>query len=348
MNARLLLVQAVCVMAALASAQQSDKGVRSPELLRAELDACKRDLELRRTEADRLLDLRIRHDLGLPVDSELEWSRPVPTVSLIPGKAPDRQLAEEEAATGLLQARLDRLKLQVDRIKAENLAKAPKPKGDEWVTVPVPGTTSANSSSQPGVHVAAPAGETKAAGSANAASLQMVANLDPVRAQIDGSQDHARVASALLKAGQSLMDRADSLRRQGQTAAADQCDDAARERLQRAAQELTPSGGQEPALADLFCLGKCREMLFRIAERREGLSLSANTSEYQRREQEVREPFLAITARDVEVRDGHEQPGVFGRAAQTALEHFRWVNLHRGFATKTPLDSITWPQQTPK
>jgi hypothetical protein len=176
----------------------------------------------------------------------------------------------------------------------------------------------------------------------------MIANLDPVRAQIEGSQDRARVAAALLRAGQSLMDRAESLRSQGQAAAADQCDDAARERLQRAAQELAPADGKPAELADLFSLGKCREMLFRISERREGLSLSANTAEYQRREQEVREPFLAITARDVEMRDGHEQPGVFGRAAQTALEHFRWVNLHRGFATKTPLDSITWPQQTPK
>jgi hypothetical protein len=348
MNSRLVFVQAVCALTALVSAQQSDKVVRSPELLRAELDACKRDLELRRSDADRLLDLRIRHDLGLPTDNEVEWSRPVATVSLVPGKAPDRQLAEEEAATGLLQARLDKLKLQVDRIKAENLAKAPKPKGDEWVTIPVPGTTSANPSSQPQNQVAAPTGETKPSGGTNTASLQVVANLDPVRAQIDGSQDHARVANALLKAGQSLMDRAESLRRQGQAAAADQCDDAARERLQRATRELAPVDGQEPPLADLFCLGKCREMLFRIAERREGLSLSANTSEYQRREQEVREPFLAITARDVEVRDGHEQPGVFGRAAQTALEHFRWVNLHRGFATKTPLDSITWPQQAPK
>lgn len=348
MNARFPFLAAVCFVAALVSAQQNDKVGRSPELLRAELDACKRDLELRRSEADRLLDLRIRHDLGLPTDSELEWSRPITTISLVPGKTPDRQLAEEEAATALLQSRLDKLTLQVDRIKAENLAKAPKPKGDEWLTVPVPGTTSVNASSQPQGQLAAPMAESKAQGSASPPSVQVVANLDPVRAQIDGSQDHAQVAAALLKAGQSLMDRAESLRRQGQSTAADQCDDAARERLQRAAQELTPADGREPPLADLFCLGKCREMLFRISERREGLSLSANTSEYQRREQEVREPFLAITARDVELRDGHEQPGVFGRAAQTALEHFRWVNLHRGFATKTPLDSITWPQQTPK
>lgn len=105
---------------------------------------------------------------------------------------------------------------------------------------------------------------------------------------------------------------------------------------------------QNPPFPELFYLGKCRELLFRIAERRDGLSLRNDTREFQRREQEVRDPFIAITARDVETVDGREQPGAFGRAAQTALEHFRWMNLHRGFAPKIPLDSITWPTQNLK
>jgi hypothetical protein len=177
--------------------------------------------------------------------------------------------------------------------------------------------------------------------------MRVVLNLDPIRAQIDGSRDRPRVALALFKAGQALMDRAETLRQQGQAAAADQCDDAARERLQHAVAELEPGvAAPQAPFAELFQLAKCRELLFRIAERREGLSLRNDPKEYQRREQAVRDPFLAITARDVQTHGGNEQLGIWGRAAQTAMEHFRWLNLHRGFVPRTSLESITWPGQT--
>ena len=108
MNARLMQILVACALGALALAQNQTSTPRSPEELRAELDACKRSLDQQRTEAERLLDLRIRHELGLPTEAELEWSRPVTTVTLTPGKAPERQLAEEEAATSLLRSQIGR------------------------------------------------------------------------------------------------------------------------------------------------------------------------------------------------------------------------------------------------
>jgi hypothetical protein len=78
----------------------------------------------------------------------------------------------------------------------------------------------------------------------------------------------------------------------------------------------------------------CLELLFRHAERYEGLDPTTSARDWQRREQEVREPFLKITARDVRktgARGETEVLGAWGLAAQTALDHFRWMNLHGNY-----------------
>jgi hypothetical protein len=81
------------------------------------------------------------------------------------------------------------------------------------------------------------------------------------------------------------------------------------------------------------------------AERREGLSAKDQPKDYQRREQEVRDAYVAITARDSVRKDGKDELGPWGRAAQSAMDHFRWMNLHSGYRPKTDMDSITWPGQ---
>jgi hypothetical protein len=355
-NARALATAALC--AAVAAAQQAPtqqaQAQRPPDpaQVRAELARLQRDLETRRAEGDRLLELRIRHDLGLPIDEDVDCFHGDAPGNPTAAKTAERQLADEDAATAQLLARARQLEDQVDRLKGEASSRAQqKRKDDEWLTMPVAGAPMPGSGQQPSGQKAsgqqataeppaAPAGET-------APPMRVVLNLDPIRAQIDGSRDRPRIALALFKAGQALMDRAETLRQQGQAAAADQCDDAARERLQHAVAELEPEATAPQApLAELFQLGKCRELLFRIAERREGLSLRNDPKEYQRREQAVRDPFVAITARDVQTRGGNEQLGIWGRAAQTAMEHFRWLNLHKGFVPRTSLESITWPGQT--
>src|SRR5688572_3840928 len=103
---------------------------------------------------------------------------------------------------------------------------------------------------------------------------------------------------------------------------------------------------EDPAFGVLFTQGQCRELLFRYSERYEGLSLASSTRDYQLREQEVREPFLAIAARDV-ARTGARQEvevlGPWGMAAQAAMEHFRWMNLHGGYSRRMAIEALTWP-----
>ncbi|MCY2957541.1 MAG: hypothetical protein NT107_10935 [Planctomycetota bacterium] len=344
---RTLLALTLQTAIAAAQDQQAKQAAPNPDQLRADLATFRRDLSLRQSDIERLLELRIRHDFGLPIDSDAEvFSAPFAPV-VTNGKPVERQLAEADATVSVLQSRFDTMQQQVDRMKAANLARGQKQThGDEWITLPVAGASSAQ-----GAELAAPVGEHGLAAKTVGEPLQVhvVANLGPIRGQIDGSKDHMQIAAALFRAGQVLAEHAENLRQQGQGAAAQPCDDAAKERLQRAVTELEETTSQQnPPFPELFYLGKCRELLFRIAERRDGLSLRNDTREFQRREQEVRDPFIAITARDVETVDGREQPGAFGRAAQTALEHFRWMNLHRGFAPKIPLDSITWPTQNLK
>jgi hypothetical protein len=321
---------------------------QDPEQVRSELAAAQQQLQRAGAETDRLFDLRMRLDLGLPVDE-------LPAPAAAPATAPEleqarRRFAEADRSTAGLLARYQQLRDLVEQLQADAQQRAAQQRpGDEWIAVPVPG---APAPTQP-TRTTAGAGDTHVAPAPIAesapATLRAVPNLEPIQARIHGSSDHARVAQALFRAGQALMDRAEAMRGQGQAAAADDLDRAAAERLLRAVAELGESvTSSAPPFADLFYLGKCRELLFRLAELHEGLSPRADPRVYQRREQEVRDPFLAITARDLELVNGNQQPGAWGRAAQAAMEHFRWMNLHAGFAPKTPLDSITWPGLTEK
>jgi hypothetical protein len=174
------------------------------------------------------------------------------------------------------------------------------------------------------------------------------AELSPVIGQIHGTEDHGTVARALVGSAEHLVARADGMRERD-AAAAKALDVAAKDRLERALEALrTLIERPAPAYQDLFLQGRCRELLFRLDERHGDLSLRDKPAEYQRREQEVRAPFVAITARDVAAGQGSETLGTWGRAAQTALEHFRWMNLHGNYNTKQPLESIKWGRQAPK
>ena len=65
---------------------------------------------------------------------------------------------------------------------------------------------------------------------------------------------------------------------------------------------------------------------------------------------EVREPFLAISARDVRKtgeRGEVEVLGAWGKAAQSAMEHFRWMNLHAGYDPRAAIEALTWPGERP-
>ncbi|MBX3464807.1 MAG: hypothetical protein KF830_16690 [Planctomycetes bacterium] len=336
-----------------AVAAQETSGPADPELLRAQ-----RQLQQNRSEVDRLVELRLRHDLGLPLEtdgSEFRATGPASSADLDRAR---QELREQDAATASLLERYNRLKAQADQLHAEAVVRT---SGDaaarQFVVVPPANAAQPRASGRglpPAGAVtapAAPAGEGRIGGvpaegaSATVAALDL--GLGPIRGQVHGSGDHQRVAQALFKAGQALMDRAQALRDQGQADLARELDQRARERLVRAVDELGPLlRAPDPALPALFQLGRCRELLFRLAERLDGMSLAAAAGDYQRREQEVREPFLRIAARDVQrtgPRGEVEVLGPWGKAAQSAMEHFRWMNLHAGYDPRAAIEALTWP-----
>ena len=333
----------VCATPLLAQSQDQDA-------LRAELERCKRELQDRQSETDALVDARMRYDMGLGGESV-----PMPggeiTANAATAPSIERaqlQLSQEEAVTANLHNRLAKLQKEAERRRVD-VASARRPAGNEpeWVVVPVAGSQPSHRD-VPQAH-AAPLGESSATTkrveevAAAAPEVRIAPNLQPIRAQIDGSDNHGLVATSLLKASQSLVDRADQLRAQGFDKAADEALDEAKQRLQLAVEELQRDEKNKDSFPHLFHLGRSRELLFRIAERREGLDAKTQPKEYQRREQEVRDAYVAITAKDAVRKDGQDELGPWGRAAQSAMDHFRWINLHGGYRPKTDPLSITWP-----
>ncbi len=342
----------------LATALSAQGGGNEPVDTAAELARMNRSLTQNRSEVERLLDLRIRHDLGLPLEqgaTSFTHQGPVTSESL---ERAQRELRDQDAVTTTLAERYRKLKASVEQLRADAQAQKQTANAEQqFVVVPSPGTAMGNAAGN-GNKPVRPAGRESQQGQPPAVPTVEVAppapidvgafhGLDPIRGQIHGCEDHQRVAQALFKAGQDLMDRAAMLRRQDQAAAADELDHRAKERLVRALDELAPMLGQsDPPFPALFYKGRCLELLFRYSERHEELSITRSTKEFQRREQEVRDAFLRISAKDV-TRSGErgavEVLGPWGLAAQTAMEHFRWMNLHSGYKPLVPIDSLTWP-----
>lgn len=356
MNARASLAALCAIALASASPAQVPAASGDPE----EAQRMQRALQQNRAEVERLLDLRVRHDLGLPTADAEPTFRSGAAATTESMERMQRQLREEDAATRSLRDRFEHLHAEVERLRAEAAARAQREQAAHaFVDVPTPGSrvggaaagawpqVSAGAdpaSGLPRLPAPAPAGESAAG--PHAGELGPIVR-DPLRAQIHGSDDHLRVAQALFKAGQALMDRGDVVRAQGAVDAAKELDERARERLVRAVDELQPLLARpEPPFVALFYLGRTRELLFRYSERHEDLSLATSPREFQRREQEVRDPFLSISARDVRKtgeRGDVEVLGEWGQAAQTAMEHFRWMNLHGGYDARAAIEALTWP-----
>jgi len=312
----------------------------------AEMARTQRELQQNRSDLERLIARRMQHDFGLPGEDDPANLRPATPVTT---EARDRLLQEwrdQDAATASLAERYNKLRGMVDSLRADAVERAKAPRDDGFVVVPQAGTAQGSQQRRAPVE-AVDQPRAPAAGSPPAPARDVLGERDPIRGQIHGSRDHLRVAQSLFKAGQALLDRAAEARAHGQTAAAVELDARAKERLVRALDELKPLlADKEPAFPALFFQGRCRELLFRLAERQDGLSLVTSAKDYQKREQEVRDPFVAISARDVSktgTRGDVEVLGAWGMAAQAAVEHFRWMNLHGGYKPRTPIESLTWP-----
>ncbi len=311
-----------------------------------ELERAQQELQRLRADAEALLEARVHIDLGLAADLA---ALPLRLSGSVDATAPAMerarfQLSQEEAVTADLLTRYERVRKDAEALRRDaEVRAAGAQQKEEWVVVRSDAAATSPLQDQ-GRHrpvAAAPAGESRPIAPT---PVRVVASLDPIRAQIDGATDRLLVARALGRAAQALMDRAEPLRAAGQDEAADQALEAAQQRLLRAIEELNAAeAGAEPSFAKLFQLGRCREQLFRVDERRGALSLQADARDYQRREQEVRDAYLAITVRDVVVHGRDEDLGPWGRAAQAALDHFRWMNLHAGYQPKAAPEAIEWP-----
>ena len=322
-----LFVGAAVAAAALACAQTGAAGT-------TDLARLQRELLENRSEVERLIELRLRHGLGQPLDPG-----GVVSPAGITSDSMDqlvREQREQDARTSALREQHDKLRTAVQKRRA--VALQPDPEGCEQDLIEVPVAPAA-----PQQPVAVPAGTP--AGSP--AGPVVAPRPEPQGAQIRGSTDPQRVARALCRVGQTLMDRATLARDQGNETLARELDEQAARRLQQALDELAPLVNREaPEFAALFTQGQCRELLFRYSERYEGLSLAVSTRDYQRREQEVREPFLAIATRDVALTGARQEVevlGSWGMAAQAAMEHFRWMNLHGGYSRRAAIEALTWP-----
>lgn len=359
---------AVSLLGAASALAAQAEPPRPPE---ADRQRAERALQQSRAEAERLLDLRLRHDLGLTSATGVDGAeRAFAPTSPATTEAIDRmqaQLREEAAATAVLRESYERLRRATELAQSDADAKARETERGAIVAIPAagrpaPATTPTRASRQrqdaagnAGASAplavldapAAPAGESMGApvGAARAAKAPTASSqLDPVQAQISGCNDHQRIATALLRAGQALVDEAASRRAAGDEATAKELAERAVERLRRALEVLAPHGNaKEAPFEALFCQGRALELLFRHAERYEGLAPGGGNRAWEKREQEVRAPWLQIAARDVVKQADAEALGPWGKAAQTALEHFRWTNLHGAYDAAATIDAIAWP-----
>lgn len=355
MNGQGMLRTAACCALGLVAAAQGEVDRQQAELARNQ-----RSLQQSRAEVERLLDLRLRHDLGLPADMSDRTFRPASPLTTEQVEKMNQELRDEDANTATLLERYEKLRAAVEQLRTDAAAKERSEQG-RGTEVPAAGVAvpaGSGTRAKPSNHAPAPdaeaakpeapaAGERAPAPVPAASAPALPAGLDPLRAQIHGSTDHQRVAHALFKAGQALMDQAAHAAEQGQAAAAKELDDRGKDRLLRAIDELAPLlREKEPPFAALFCRGRCLELLFRHAERHDGLSPTGKSRDWQRREQEVRDPFLQIAARDLRKagpRGESEVLGAWGKAAQSAIEHFRWMNLNAAYDATATIRALTWP-----
>ena len=316
-----------------------------------ELARLEREKAQRVRDVENLVDRRMRLDLGLP--AEEDPTAPVPQ-GPVTSEARDRMTLEwrdQDAATANLLERYNRAKAMVEQLRAD-AARTTEARGGEesFVVVPPAGTAPLRKPAVgAGVPDAAPSTVPVQNGDASAAALAtgVYSALDKPRGLIQGSTDHLRVGMALFKAGQRLAEAAATARELNRVEEARDLDQRSAERLKLALEELQPLLKEKaPAYSVLFYQGRSLELLFRYSERYENLSLQASTRDYQQREQQVRDPFLRITARDV-TKGGKageiEKLGSWGLAAQAAMDHFKWMNTNGNYKPKVDIASITWP-----
>ncbi len=338
---------------ALAAALPAQDPVADTQLP-AQLRTAERALQRVTVDLERLVDMRLRHDLGLLAELDEDVVRVAGGAS---AREMDRMrgvLAELQARNTVLAGEYDAATRRHAELKTLAAGGGGAPtEADDFLPVPTVGdrvfggVEDAAAYADAAQAPAAPAGEVRPAplGDQELGALA----LDPIRVHIDGSDDDLCVARALFRAGQALMERGATLRRHGRADAARQLDERGYERLERALQHLKPvcEGADAPFVA-LFYESRCLELLFRFDERYPGddgerLSLATDARRFNARAQEVRDPLLRITGPEEAGRASNKSDQAWREAAKTALENFRWMNIHAGYDARARIEAVTWP-----
>lgn len=320
--------------------------------LSEQLRLAERALQRVTVDVERLVDMRMRFDLGLLDELDEDVVRVDTGTSTREMDRMREVLADLRARNTVLAGEHDVARRVYAERTSAGAAPAAAPAGP-FVPVPAPGDRVSVSS--PRVAATLDAGETPPAPGGEVRPTTVGPEdlgplaLDPIRAQIHGSTDRLCIARALFQAGQALMERAAALRRHGRADAAAQLDARGYQRLERALVELAPLVDPDDApLAALFYQSRCLELLFRHDERYpdeegETLSLSGDARRFNERAQQVRDPLLRITAPEEESRPSTEADKAWRAAANTALENFRWVNIHAAYDATARIEAVTWP-----
>lgn len=305
--------------------------------LERRLQMLRERFQTRQTDEQRLLDLRIRHDMGLPVHGDHYFVLPE-DLAAMSGDQATEQLKNEEAEVSSLMDRLESLRTELG-LRRKELPRSPDiAPGERWISVPVvgslPDTTwrsleSPQSRSQAGLEEATGA---------------TPGPMDPeVLAVIRGSTNHSAVAGSLYSLAASLLRAARRLREEGRVEEARSLDEKARVRLEFALRELEPLVSvANPTLVDLFHQGKCLEERFNLDTRYTGLKDSRNSKVYAERYEAMRQPFLVIRSRDQSVVDGNQRLGSWAQSADTALRLIQWMNDFGDYKPTIEIDSIQW------
>lgn len=281
----------------------------------------------------RLLEMRIRHDMGLPVRAGRYLEMSEEQANLIRYADPG-MLTREEDQTRLLARQLATLQ---DRLEASTGGLPVQAKGP--IALPGVAVTSRPVTrvlsepvlvSQPEEVAARPAGETW--------QLSLSVGLNETDGEVHllkGSPDVATIGRVLLRYGKALLAKSKAFAADGLAEEAGRWRDRAREELQRAKKELDPLIWQQEqgklsrkyrddvSLSDMFLLAQCEEKLGNFGQ--------------------AEELFLQIQGLDrVQDEIGNSVFGEWGLAADAANRVMKFMLEHGQWAPVPSIESLQW------
>ncbi len=296
------------------------------EVVEEELERNQRKFAEIESRLQRLRELRLRHDMGLPVRAEKYFKLDEEQLEVVRDGVGHERLITEEAEVQRLSSHATALAEQCDAARrdlvARAAAQAKDPEGVEPI-LPRPGPSSVHT---PVIRIPKP---TTTDHTSSHTTTSRPTELLPVPDKpkpeefhkvISGSSNRSAVGRILLRSGEELLLRA--AKAEPEQAAA--LEARAKKLLQKAKNELQPlQESKKAALVDLYHLARCEEKLGNLA--------AADSL------------YAQIISKDQTVgTDGKEVYGKWGRAAQAAKSVLRWISDTGSWKPATDIEKIRW------